>query len=165
MVESKRFSPEDPALAQAAVLLQLVDLEARWENLRDTPTSAPGSLSLGELQKKQNAHRLFQEQLAVYNRRYTPAHIPELLLNTPARLGKWCQRMRELCLRVEQSGQGQCPDHLVEKAYRRADKLARRLGKAPVPRQTVAGTLRNIVSELEKLGKWCNDLDADALSA
>jgi hypothetical protein len=165
MVESTRFSPEDHALAQAAALLQLFDLEACWENLRDTPTSAPRSLSLGDLQKKQNAHRLFQDQLAIYNRRYTPAHIPELLLNTPARLCKWCQRMRELCLRVELSGQGQCPNHLAEKAYRRADKLARRLGKAPVSRQSVAGTLRNVVSELDKLGKWCDDLEAEALSA
>jgi hypothetical protein len=165
MHETKRISPEDHALAQAAALLHLVDLEARWENLRDSPLTAPGSLSLGELQKKQSAHRLFQDQLATYNRRHVPAHIPELLLNTPARLSKWCQRMRELCLRVEQSGQGQCPNNLVDKAYRRADRLAQRLGKAPIPRQATASTIQDVVSELEKLSKWCDDLGTEALPA
>ncbi len=165
MLEMKHVGPEDPTLAQAAALLQLVDLEARWENLRDTPTAGPGTPGLEGLQKKQSAHRLFQDQLAAYNQRYTPAHIPELLLNTPTRLGKWCQRMRELCLRVERSGQAPCPSHLVEKAYRRADKLARRLGKGPVPQQTAADTIRTVVNELEKLGKWCDDLEAAAPAA
>src|SRR5271167_555970 len=98
----------DPA--QAIELAQLVELEARWENMRKTPSRAPevGSATQA-LVGVQKAYDAFRSKLAVYNKRYTPAHIPELLLNTPVRLATWCRTMKELYLKVEHNHQIHCP--------------------------------------------------------
>ena len=61
--------------AQAAELSLLVDLEARWENLRQT---SPGDLQ--DLHGRQKAYDAFHTKLVAYNKQYRPAHVPELLL-------------------------------------------------------------------------------------
>ena len=73
-------------LAQAAELSLLVDLEARWENLRKLKLGH----SLQDLKARQKAYDTFHAKLVAYNRRYTPMHVAELLLNTPLRLALWC---------------------------------------------------------------------------
>src|SRR5690349_19143190 len=82
-------------LSRGAKLAELIDLEARWENLRATRTSAT-PYSLHELQRNQRAYDLFHTRRAAYNRRYTPRHIPELLINTSVRLEHWCQKLSGL---------------------------------------------------------------------
>jgi hypothetical protein len=143
----------NPALPQMIELSLLVDLEARWENLRKT--------SLGDLQDlhgRQKAYDAFHGKLVAYNKQYRPAHVPELLLNTPTRLALWCQAMRDLYLRVEHDPRVHCPAHLLEKAYRSADRISGRLNKGPVARPTPPATIRDVIGELEALGQWCNDL-------
>ena len=49
MLETKPFISEDYSPAQATALLRLVDLEAHWENLRNTAAPAPGPRGLEEL--------------------------------------------------------------------------------------------------------------------
>jgi hypothetical protein len=147
----------DPS--QAAELALLVDLEARWENLRNTPTRTPEVPSATrELHCKQKAYEDFRTRLAAYNKRYAPAHVPELLLNTPARLGAWCRRMRDLYLRVEHEPRGHCPAHLLEKAYRWADLVAARGNKGRVSRSLPPGTIRAAIRDLEDLARWCEEL-------
>src|SRR6516225_6857719 len=96
MPDLKDFSNGNLDPAQALDLALLVDLEACWENLRasslhpDIPPCTQG------LQVKQKAYDSFRAKLAGYNKRYAPAHVPELLLNTPTRLGLWCRSMRDL---------------------------------------------------------------------
>src|SRR5205807_3790617 len=102
--ESRNFMSEmsraasgslDPV--QAVELALLVDLEARWENLRKPSLRAPAVEPVTQdLQAMQKAYEAFRSKLAAYNKRYTPAHVPELLLNTPTRLGAWCRTMRDL---------------------------------------------------------------------
>jgi len=142
---------------QAMDLSLLVDLEARWENLRKTPSLAGGH-GTQDLQGRQRAYESYRAKLVAYNKRYAPAHVPELLLNTPSRLGAWCRAMRDLYLQVEQDPRGHCPAHLLEKAYRRADRVGARLNKEPVRRSPPPGTIRAAVLELEALGRWCEDL-------
>lgn len=142
-------------LAQAAELSRLVDLEARWENLR--------KLNLGnrlqDLKARQMAYEAFHVKLVAYNRRYTPTHLTELLLNTPLRLSLWCRRMRDLYRQVEQIPQGHCPVHLLEKAYRCADHLATRLHTAPANRPAaLPDTSRDTAGALEALAQWCDAL-------
>jgi hypothetical protein len=69
--------PEDaPAgsldLAQVGELSLLVDLEVRWENLRKVNLGH----NLQDLQARQRAYDAFHAKLVVYNRRYTPTHLP-----------------------------------------------------------------------------------------
>src|SRR5690349_15677707 len=94
--------------AQAAELCRLVEAEACWENLRRTPSRDQTVKALtSELVKRQKAYENFHGKLAAYNRANRPAHVPELLLNNPVRLGLWCRRMRDLCRAVEH--EPKCP--------------------------------------------------------
>src|SRR5438105_15497240 len=106
----------DPA--QAKELAVVVDLEARWENLRSSNQPVEDPPTIQNLHGKQQAHEAFRLNLAASNQRFAPAHIPELLLNTAVRLGSWSRAMRRLYLQIETAPQSHCPVHLLEKAYR-----------------------------------------------
>jgi hypothetical protein len=152
-------SPLNHQAGQATELSLLVDLEARWENLRVARSQdLAGGHGTDYLLGKQKAYEAFHSKLTAYNHRYGPPHTPELLLNTPARLGKWCEKMRNIYLQVESDPRAVYPAHLIEKAYRWADRMAARINKAPVSRLTVPGTVRSAIQELEAVGKWCDDL-------
>ena len=112
----------------------------------------------GRLQSEQKAYEAFHTKLVAYNNRYTPPHVPELLLNTPSRLGIWCRTMRDLYLKVEHDPQGHCPVHLLEKAYGWADRVSAHMNKHRVSRSTSPGTIRAAIQDLEALGPWCDDL-------
>jgi hypothetical protein len=144
---------------QATELALLVELEARWENLRGStsrPTETPPTTQ--DLHSKQKAYEAFRLKLAVYNKRYRPAHVPELLLNTPIRLGTWCKAMRDLYARVENEPQVHAPVHLVEKAFRWADRLAVRISAERVSRPMPPATVREAIQNLDGLGCWCASL-------
>jgi hypothetical protein len=144
---------------QATELSLLVDLEACWENLRK-PTSRHVDVGIAKkyLSAKQKAYDAFRSRLVAYNKRYTPAHVPELLLNTPSRLGTWCRRMRNLYLQMEHDPQGHCPVHLLEKAYRWADQIGVRMNKSLVSRTTPSATIGDAIRDLEALLQWCDEL-------
>src|ERR1700738_4366628 len=115
MPETRESSVENLDPVQASELSVLVDLEARWENLRNSPArDLLVEAGTQDLLGKQKAYDAFRSKLVAYNNRYRPAHVPELLLNTPSRLGKWCRTMRDLYLQLEHDGQGHCPVHLLE---------------------------------------------------
>jgi hypothetical protein len=140
-------------------LSSLVDLEARWENLRHAPSQdLAGGHGTADLLAKQKAYEAFHAKLAAYNCRYEPSHTTEALLNTPARLGRWCDKMRSICLQVESNPHAVYPVHLMEKTYRCADRIAVRLNKPSVSRSTVGRTMRCAIGELEAVGKWCDEV-------
>jgi hypothetical protein len=97
----------------------------------------------------------FQAKLLAYNRRYTPPHVPELLLNTAARLGKWCQTMRDLYRLIEPDPSSHCPGGIVEKAYCWADRIARRTNRSLVSAQASPRFVCDAIAELESLGRRC----------
>jgi hypothetical protein len=145
--------------AQAVQLCQLVEVEARWENLRRTPSPDPTvRATTADLQRRQKAYELFHAKLTAYNKAYRPGHVAELLLNNPSRLGLWCRRMRDLCRTAGCDPQCPCPASLVEKAYGWADRISLRQNaprvSRPLPPTTMAATIR----ELESLSRWCEAL-------
>jgi hypothetical protein len=153
-------------LAQALELSQLVELEARWENLRKAPSRAPGAgAATQNLQGVQKAYDAFRTKLVAYNKRYKPVHVPELLLNTPVRLATWCRAMRALYLRVVDNPQAPCPVQLVEKAHERAERMSVRLNRECVSRSSPPGTIRDAMETLEALVQWCEDLAGYPASA
>jgi hypothetical protein len=163
MPEMKEASVRTLDPAQATELARLVDLEARWENLRKTPLQASeAGDTTQDLHRKQKAYDAFRARLLAYNKLYTPAHVPDLLLNTPPRLGIWCRRMRDLYLILENDPQGHCPVNLLEKAYRWADHVGIRLKKDRLSRSTPPSTIRAAIQDLEALGQWCDDLGRGA---
>ena len=159
MPEMKEASVRTLDPAQASELALLVDLEARWENLRKIPSqAAEAGATMQDLHVKQKAYDAFHARLVAYNKQYTPAHVPELLLNTPFRLGIWCRTMRDLYLLVEQDSQGHCPVYLLEKAYRWADHVGTRMNKDRVNRSTRPSNIQAVIRDLEALGQWCDGL-------
>jgi len=144
---------------QAAELALLLDLEARWENLRTARSPAvPEPSTTQDLHGKQKAYEAFRAKLRGYNQRYTPAHVPEVLLNTPTRLGSWCRRMHDLYVLVEHAPQAPCPVHLLEKAFRCADQLATKAGKERISHPAPPDKIRTALENLEVLALWCEEL-------
>ena len=144
--------------AQAAELALVVELEARWENLR--PQAPAGGADTRALQGVQKAYDAFHGKLRAYNKRYAPAHVPELLLNTPPRLAGWCRAMRALYLRVEHDPQAPGPVHLVDKAYRWVERISARLHRGPIPRPAPPVTTQAALDALGEVARWCEDLAA-----
>lgn len=152
--------------AQAVQLCQLVEVEARWENLRGTPVPDPTlRTTTAHLQMRQKAYELFHAKLTAYNKAYRPGHVAELLLNNPSRLGLWCRRMRDLCSAAGQDPQCPCPTSLVEKAYRWADRISLRQKAARVSRGAPPATMAATIRELEALSRWCDGLGFAAVAA
>jgi hypothetical protein len=155
----REIAPANLDLAQAAELAALVELEARWENLRKTPSWTPDvSPTVQDLHDKQRAYEAFRTRLAAYNKRFTPPHLAEVLLNTPARLGYWSRRMRDLYVQLENHPQTQAPVHLVEKAHRWGDRVADRLAKDRLPRPAPPATIQDAARQIDALVRWCDEL-------
>jgi hypothetical protein len=146
--------------AQAFELAAVVELEARWENLR----AAQGVPTLQTLHGKQKAYEAFRVKLATYNKRYSPAYISELLLNTSERLGLWCRTLRNLFAQLEGNTQVRCPAQCLEKAYRWAELIARKETKPPVIRNVPASTQEAVLA-LDGLCQWCATLASVAPAA
>ena len=146
---------------QVTELAQLVELEARWENMRQGCTPARSTQSAPQaLVKVQRAYDAFHETLVRYNKRHVPAHVPELLLNTPLRLATWCLAMRNLYAQLEHDRQVHSPIHLVEKAYCAADRISVRLGTDAISRSPAPGTVQAALDNLQILANWCEQLPA-----
>lgn len=144
--------------ALALEMAELVELEARWENLRVAPRTAAVRATSKDLDRMQRAYESFHAKLVAFNQRYPPGHVPERLLNNPLRLGLWCRQMKDLYLRVEHDPRVAYPVHLLEKAYRCADRIAARMNQAALPRSAPQGDRPAAVRALETLERWCDDL-------
>jgi hypothetical protein len=132
--------------ARAAELVQVLDLQSRWENLR-----AAGSPTTAQLHALQAAFEAYRVRMAAYTARDHSEPVPELTPTQPGRLGTWCRTVRAVLRRADGAG---CPTHIVAKAHRVADRIAQRLNADPVGRAAptdVAGA----VGELDALIAWC----------
>jgi hypothetical protein len=159
MPEVRNVAEEEIGAAQAAELAVLLNLEARWENLRAAKSGTPrGPSATSDLHAVQMAYDAFRTQLRAYQMRFSPTHEPELLLNTPARLASWCRQVRDLHLRPGLSAQARSPVHLLEKAYRWADRLAGKRGKERVCRASPPSTGEAVCRDLEAVATWCDTL-------
>lgn len=143
---------------QAAELAVVVDLEARWENMRTTPQIHDAPPTIQNLQGKQKAYEAFRAKLTAYNKRYQPAHVPEMLLNTSIRLGLWCRAMRKLYARLEHESQAQSPVHVLEKAYRWADVVAGKEKRVRMARSAAPESISAAIRDLDALALWCEDM-------
>jgi hypothetical protein len=143
---AEKLSPE-----QAAGLIRVLELQARWENHRDDP--ARSAASIPDLHDRQKAFNAFQVAWNGYSAKYRPAWLPEPTQNMPDRLAIWCRTLRAVFQRVEAG----CSTQVMAKVYRLVDRIAVRVGKEPVERgaaEDVAGAVR----ELDAVIAWCESL-------
>jgi hypothetical protein len=88
MPEMKEASGRMLDSSQATELALLVDLEARWENLRKTPFQASeAGDTMQDLHRKQKAYDVFRSQLVAYNKLYTPAQRTRVVAEYSASVG------------------------------------------------------------------------------
>jgi hypothetical protein len=160
MTSPLRFPASQISSLQATDLALLVDLEARWENLRlDQAANRGKTLTREELKQIQIAYEAFHGKLVVYNARYKPAHVPELLLNTAFRFQLWCRSLKGLFgVILQNDAQVSCPVHLLEKAYRCADRIADRASKERFARPPLSDSIAATVQDLDNLANWCDGL-------
>ena len=144
--------------AQAAELLVVADLEARWSNLRKGETWFEAGSRLSDLQVKQRAYESFRSKLLAFQSRFKQPYEAEPLLGNPVRLASWCRGLRDLCRRAEGHDRCPCPTHVVEKAYRIADRLAARGDQPPARPATPSTTLRGASEDLDGIAQWCDAL-------
>ena len=153
------------SVTQARELSLLVELEAGWENLRVYPPIAQEqAATVKELHQKQKAYDTFHAKLVAYNKAYRPAHVPELLLNTADRLGPWCRRMADLQRAAQHDSQAYYPVHLIEKAYRWADRLSDKRKLDRMTRPTSSRDTPAAIQELEQVAQWCESLAPSKLA-
>jgi len=150
--------------AQAAELVRVIDLQARWENMRGSPTATGGNagFSTPDLQGRQKAYEAFRVRLAAYTTRYRAAHVPEVTLNTPERVGMWCRAVRAVFRRAGQEFT-EYPANIVAKAHRLADKIAARVGKEPAEREASIAGLPTAIRNLDAIISWCDALSGPAM--
>ena len=140
---------EPAALApdQAAALVRVIDLQARWEcQLAD----ASGGGSVPDLQARQKAYEAYRARRAEYDARYGAGAVPETSAGTPDRLAGWCRAVATV---VRRAGGAVLPA-AVEKAYRLADRVAGRQGAEPVRR----GPGGDAAGALDAVAGWCDGL-------
>jgi hypothetical protein len=161
MPEVRNVAEEEIGAAQAAELAVLLNLEARWENLRAARAGIPRVPSdASDLRAVQRAYDAFRAQLRAYQTRFSPTHASELLLNTPTRLGSWCRQVHDVHVRAGLSAEAHSPVHLLEKAYRWADRLAGKSGKERVGRASPPSTVEAVFRDLEAVAAWCDAMTA-----
>jgi hypothetical protein len=159
MPEVQIVAEEKISAEQAEALTVLLDLEARWENLRAARSgTAKVTPVTPDLLAMQRAYAAFRTQLRIYQASFSPTHAPEFLLNTPARLGKWCRQVRDLHLRAGHAGPAHCPVHVLEKAYRWADQLSGKRGTERASRAMPPETAEALIRDLEAVAAWCDAL-------
>ncbi len=150
--EVENFSP-----GQATEMARILDLQAQWENHRDDPTK--NVMSLHDLRIRQKAFEVFQSALRIYGEKYSNAHLPEMTQNTLERLANWCRILHAVFLRAD----GLSPRHTMAKVYRLADRIALRLGKEPMVKES-ANDVVDAARELEYVIAWCDALILASLS-
>ena len=153
MPQLSESAAEKLAPEQAAELVRVLDLQARWENHRDDPAKSAATFS--DLQVRQKAFDAFQVAWRNYTTKYRDARIPEPTQNMPDRLVIWCRALRAVFLRADSGN----PVQVVAKVHRLADRIATRTNKEAVSR-TAAEDLPAAVRELDAVIAWCDGLTA-----
>lgn len=143
---------------QAAELVRVIDLQARWENMRGNPIGAESGGTVLALQGRQKAYEAFRTRLVAYANQFQADDIPDTTLNTPARVMVWCRVVRAIFRRAERETVGDTPVHVVAKAYRLADRLALLGMKDPVERGSRPDSVGAAIRDLDAVVLWCDGL-------
>lgn len=136
--------------ARAAELVRVLDLQARWENLRVGNTISTAQLH--GLQQAFEAYRASQAAFAGHG-----DQVPELTPGGPDRLGRWCRTVRAVCQGADPGGY---PGHLMAKAYHLADRIARRAKADPPARGEAPADREGAARQLGEIAAWCDAVGA-----
>lgn len=157
MPQMNECSAEKLDPMQAAELVRVIDLQARWENLRG-PIGSESGASVLALHGRQKAYEAFRTRLVAYTTRFRAEDVPDATLNTPTRVVAWCRVVRAILGRAEREPVGDPPVHLVAKAYRLADRLALLMMKEPIGKGPQPDGITAAIRDLDAVVAWCGGL-------
>ena len=143
--------------AQAAEVVHILDLQARWENHRDDP--AKTSASVSDLHVRQKAFEAFRAAWRKYAAAHRDARLPEPTQNVPDRMAVWLRALRAVLRRAS----GGDATAILAKVYRLADRVAVRTAREPVAR-LAAADLPAAVCALDAVIAWCDAAAAPKLA-
>ncbi|HEX4591888.1 MAG TPA: hypothetical protein VH120_18260 [Gemmataceae bacterium] len=153
--------PRFRTAAQAAALAEVIELEAKWQNLPMAVMTNSAAATRAAQLAKQAAYDKLHTKAKVYNKQFRPAFIGLQKVATPERLAKWCRETAEL---LRRAGTKTCPIELVEWTRRWADRVADRRGRDPRDLDAVT-TTDDAIAELEAICGWCGDLVSPTVSS
>jgi hypothetical protein len=136
---------------QAAVLVRVVTLQAKWQNLKDDGHGH----SIARLHSLQQTFESFRISQTDYIARYRAEPAPDLALKTPKRLEAWCHTVQTVIQRAAAASSDDDLAHVATRAYALADWIAKRLGTAPVDRKPQASSREGVLADLEAVRAWC----------
>ena len=113
--DAEKLSPE-----QATALVQVLDLQARWDALLVDRQPQRG---LSDLLARQKANDAYQAALRDYGSKYRTTTIPEPTHAMPDRLVNWCRVLRLVFGKAKNGPTAR----VMGKVYRLADRIATRV--------------------------------------
>jgi hypothetical protein len=158
MSQMNEHTAEKLETAQAIELARVLDLQARWENMREDRGQAGDGFTIPALQGRQKAYDAFQIRLAAYSSKYRSAQVPEPTLNTPERVGMWCRAVRGVLRRAAEGHPGEYLSHVVAKAYRLVERIAARIQKDPPQHGSASENTGAAILHLDLVIDWCDAL-------
>ncbi|QEL17938.1 hypothetical protein [Limnoglobus roseus] len=135
--------------AQAQELVRVMELQAFWENLRETVGQK--DLPTSHLKDRQKSYEAYRSRLAAYTTKYRTFPLPELTQNSPKWVAQWFRVVKAILQRTNQVAGNELPVHLMLKAHRLADRIAVRLKKSPLEAFTPPTTWEAAVLQLDAL--------------
>src|SRR4051794_22201844 len=96
--------------SRAVDLASLLELEARWENLRpDRSGPADQQSTHRDLTRVQQAYEAFRVKMAEYNKKHNSDYVAAAQQQTSVRLALWLRKMRDVYREVEHAPQVPVP--------------------------------------------------------
>lgn len=135
--------------AQALELVRVLEIQAYWENLRESVGQK--DLPTSHLKDRQKAYEAYRSRLAAYTAKYRTFPLPELTQNSPKWAVQWFRVVQAVLQRTKDAPVGELPAELLAKAHRLADRIATRLKKVPLEPFTRATTWDAAVAQIETL--------------
>ena len=135
--------------AQALELVRVMELQAFWENLRETVGQK--DLPTSHLKDRQRAYEAYRSRLAAYTTKYRTFPLPELTQNSPKWVAQWFRVVKAILQRTADAATNEIPLQLLAKTHRLADRILVRLKKTPLASFTAPTTWEAALAQLDTL--------------
>ena len=146
--------------AQAAELVRVLDLQARWENLRTDHGRGAAADTHVALRERQQAFDAYRAGQLAYIGRYKTDPLPDVPRHAPDRVAAWCRIVSAVLRRAEPEAGVGYPAHVVARAFGLAGRIAERMNTDPPGWATSADTVTAAVDMLDAVARWCDGLSA-----
>ena len=137
--------------AQAVELVRVMELQAVWENLRETVGQK--DLPTSHLKDRQKSYEAYRSRLAAYTTKFRTFPLPELTQNSPKWVAQWFRVVKAILQRTTEATGHELPVQLVAKAHRLAGRIATRL-KVELEPASAPPTMAAALAQLDALIAW-----------